>query len=149
MAARSYLRIPLSAPTHGQPRDAPNAGLYTATKWALRGISETLHTEVSPLGLRSTCIDFGCFRTSFLGPDHRKPYVAKIDDYREMTEQVESALQVVNGKQLGDPKKSAQILLDVVRGEGVAQGKEFPKLLLMGSDRFEGVQDRIQGYLKL
>lgn len=130
-------------------RAVPNAGLYGTTKWALRGISETLHVEVSPLGLRSICIDFGYFRTSFLTGDHRKPYVAKIDDYKEITEKVESALQAYNGKQPGDPKKGVQVMLDVVRGEGVAQGKEFPNSLLLGSDCFEGVQDQIQGYLKL
>lgn len=130
-------------------RAVPNAGLYGTTKWALRGISETLQVEVSPLGLRSICIDFGYFRTSFLKGDHRKPYVAKIDDYKEITEKVESALQAYNGKQPGDPKKGVQVMLDVVRGEGVAQGKEFPNSLLLGSDCFEGVQDQIQGYLKL
>ncbi|KAK0194701.1 hypothetical protein F5146DRAFT_954070 [Armillaria mellea] len=128
---------------------APGAGLYSTTKWALRGISETLHAEVSPLGLRSICLDFGYFRTAFLSPDHRKPYVAKIDDYKEITEKVESGLQASNGTQLGNPEKGVQVMLDVVRGEGVAQGKEFPKSLLMGSDTFAVVQDTIQGYLKL
>ncbi|KAK0484441.1 hypothetical protein IW261DRAFT_1359496 [Armillaria novae-zelandiae] len=126
-----------------------NAGLYGTTKWALHGISETLDVKVSILGLRSICIDFGYFRTSSLTGDHRKPYVSKIDDYKEITEKVESALQAYNGKQPGDPKKGIQVMLDVVRGEGVAQGKEFSKSLLLGSDCFEGVQDQIQGYLKL
>ncbi|KAK0461855.1 uncharacterized protein EV420DRAFT_1527661 [Desarmillaria tabescens] len=130
-------------------RAVPNAGLYATTKWALRGISETLHVEVSPLGLRSICIDFGYTRTSFLTADHRKPYVSKIEDYKEITEKVESALQAYNGKQPGDPKKCVQVMLDVVRGEGLGQRKEFPKSLLLGSDCFEGVQDQIQGYLKL
>ncbi|PBK86430.1 NAD(P)-binding protein [Armillaria gallica] len=128
---------------------APSAGLYSTTKWALRGISETLHAEVSPLGLRSICLDFGYFRTAFLSPDHRKPYVAKIDDYKEITEKIESVLQASNGTQLGNPEKGVQIMLDVVRGEGLAKGKEFPKSLLMGSDTFAVVQDKIQGYLKL
>ncbi|KAK0205592.1 hypothetical protein DFS33DRAFT_780846 [Desarmillaria ectypa] len=130
-------------------RAVPNAGLYGTTKWALRGISETLNVEVSPLGLRSICIDFGYFRTSFLTPDHRKPFVPRIDDYREITEKVENALQAVNGKQPGNPKKGVQVMLDVVRGEGVAQGKEFPKSLLMGSDCFKDAQNQMQGYLKL
>ncbi|KAK0484438.1 hypothetical protein IW261DRAFT_1456503 [Armillaria novae-zelandiae] len=128
---------------------SPSAGLYSATKWALRGISETLHAEVSPLGLRSICLDFGYFRTAFLSPDHRKPYVAKIGDYREITEKVESGLQVSNGTQLGNPEKGVQVMLDVVRGEGVAQGKEFPKSLLMGSDTFAVVRDKTHEYLKL
>ncbi|KAK0224167.1 hypothetical protein IW262DRAFT_1493014 [Armillaria fumosa] len=128
---------------------SPSAGLYSTTKWALRGISETLHAEVSPLGLRSICLHFGYFRTAFLSPDHRKPYVPKIDDYREITEKVESGLHVSNGTQLGNPEKGAQVMLDVVRGEGIAQGKEFPTSLLMGSDTYAVVQDKIQGYLKL
>ncbi len=74
-------------------RGVPNAGLYGTSKWALRGISETLQIEVAPIGLRSICIDFGYFRTSFLTPEHRKPYEPKIEDYRPVTEAVEAALQ--------------------------------------------------------
>ncbi|KAK0194698.1 hypothetical protein F5146DRAFT_1135449 [Armillaria mellea] len=122
-------------------RAVPNSGLYGTTKWALRGISETLHVEVSPLGLRSICIDFGYFCTSFLTGDHRKLYVTKIDDYQEITEKVESALQAYDGKQPGDPKKGVLVMLDVVREEGVAQGKEFPKSLLLGSDCFKAGSD--------
>ncbi|KAK0229990.1 hypothetical protein EDD85DRAFT_126925 [Armillaria nabsnona] len=130
-------------------RSVPNAGLYAATKWALRGISETLHVEVQPLGLRSICIDLGYFRTSFLTADHRKPHVARIDDYKELTGKVEAAFQAYNSNQPGDPKKGVQVMLDVVRGEGVAQGKEFPKSLLLGSDCFGSVQKQLDDYLKL
>lgn len=57
------------------------------------GIAETLHDEISPLGLRSICVDFGYFRTSFLQADQRAPKVARIADYQEVNEAVESALQ--------------------------------------------------------
>ncbi|KAK0205595.1 hypothetical protein DFS33DRAFT_1329562 [Desarmillaria ectypa] len=83
--------------------------------------------------LRNICVGFGYFRAAFLQPDHRKPYVAKIDDYREIAEKIESSLQVSNGTQMGDPKKGVH----VVRGESVARGKEFPQSLLMGSDCFQ------------
>jgi len=73
-------------------RAAPNAGLYASTKFALRGISETLHEEIAPLGLRSICIDFGYFRTSFLNPGHRHPYESRIEDYREMGKKSDAAL---------------------------------------------------------
>lgn len=62
---------------------------------------------------------------------------------------LKAVIVAYNGKQPGDPKKGVQVMLDVVRGEGVAQGKEFPNSLLLGSDCFEDVQDQIQGYLKL
>ncbi len=54
-----------------------------------------------------------------------------------------------NTNQPGDPKKGVQVMLDVVRGEGVAQGKEFPKSLLLGSDCFGSVQKQLDDYLKL
>jgi len=57
------------------------------------GLSETLHAEICPIGLRSICIDFGYFRTSFLNAEHRMPHVGKIADYKEVTEAYERDLQ--------------------------------------------------------
>jgi len=86
-------------------------GLYSTTKWALRsksydqrnsnitlkltqlGISAALHEEISSLGLRSTCIDFGYFRTNFLQSDHRAPAVSRIPDYQIVSDAVEKGLQ--------------------------------------------------------
>lgn len=95
-------------------RSGPYAGIYATSKWALRGkyycsncimistdqmtgISKTLHDEISPLGLRSICIDFGYFRTSFLEADNRAPRISRIPDYQEICNTVESAL---NGMRL-------------------------------------------------
>jgi len=60
------------------------------------GITESLHAEISPLGLRCVCADFGYFRTSFLEADQRKPKVARIDDYKETSDKVEAALQDIS-----------------------------------------------------
>ncbi|KAF5340171.1 hypothetical protein D9758_014998 [Tetrapyrgos nigripes] len=43
----------------------PAAGLYCTTKYALRGISGTLHEEISPLGLRSTVSTLGPLGPTF------------------------------------------------------------------------------------
>ncbi|KAL0574492.1 hypothetical protein V5O48_007467 [Marasmius crinis-equi] len=115
-------------------RAVPNAGLYAGTKWALRGLSDTLHTEISPLGLRSICVDFGYFRTSFLSGSHRQPRVTRIVDYEDMKEKAETALKAYNGQQPGDPQKGVEVILDVVRGEGAAEGKTFPRSIQLGSD---------------
>ncbi|KAK1228108.1 hypothetical protein PQX77_008879 [Marasmius sp. AFHP31] len=125
-------------------KGAPNAGLYVSTKWALRGISQTLHAEIAPLGLRSICVDFGYFRTSFLTGDHRQPHVARIPDYQEMTEQVEAALQAYNGKQPGDPQRGVQIILDLLHGDGVAQGKPFPTSIQFGSDCYNVAKEHCE-----
>ncbi|KAL0574491.1 hypothetical protein V5O48_007466 [Marasmius crinis-equi] len=137
--------------------ELPNAGLYTATKWALRGmsafserslafrthslsflgLSETLNTEISPLGLRSICIDFGYFRTSFLSGNHRQARVSRIADYNEMKEKAEAALEQYNGKQPGNPRNGVEVILDIVRGEGVAKGKPAPLNIQLGSDCYD------------
>lgn len=39
-----------------------------------------------------------------------------------------------NGKQPGDPQKGAGIIVDVVRGEGLAAGRKIPSVVAMGSD---------------
>ncbi|KAK1221367.1 hypothetical protein PQX77_015836 [Marasmius sp. AFHP31] len=127
-------------------RDIPNAGLYASTKWAVRGLSETLHAEISPLGLRSICIDPGYFRTSFLSPDHRRSAVTKIPDYRELTEQSEASLKAYNGKQLGDPQKAAQVTLNIIHG--TEQGKPFPRNIQLGSDCYETAKEHCETALR-
>ncbi|KAF8531147.1 short-chain oxidoreductase [Gautieria morchelliformis] len=147
-AALPYLRAQKSGTvvwigSVGGWRGSPNAGLYCATKYAVRGLSETLHAEISPLGLRSICFEPGYFRTSFLEQDHRNAYDPRIADYAEMTSKANDALVAYNGRQPGDPKKLVQVILDVVRVEGVAQGRETPLGLPLGSDSANVIKDTL------
>ncbi|KAJ7908479.1 hypothetical protein B0H13DRAFT_2016494 [Mycena leptocephala] len=128
-------------------RGVPNAGLYAATKFTLRGISESLHLEIAPLGLRSTCIDFGYFRTTFLDPAHRAPYVPRIEDYNEMSKRANDSLLAYNGKQPGDPAKGVEVVLDIVRGEGLAAGKPFPTSVALGSDCYKTIKAEAESVL--
>ncbi|KAF7332923.1 Serine 3-dehydrogenase [Mycena venus] len=125
----------------------PNVGLYCATKFTLRGISESLHLEIAPLGLRSTCIDFGYFRTTFLDPAHRAPYVPRIEDYNEMSKRANDALLSYDGKQPGDPAKGVEVVLDIVRGEGLAAGKAFPTSVALGSDCYKTIKEEAESVL--
>lgn len=43
-------------------------------------------------------------------------------------------VQQVDGNQPGDPAKAVSIMMDVVKGEGVAEGKAFPNRLPLGPD---------------
>lgn len=54
-----------------------------------------------------------------------------------------------NGKQPGDPKKLVSVVLDVVREEGVALGKEIPFALPVGSDCFTVVQSTLNRTCKV
>ncbi|KAG5350786.1 hypothetical protein C0989_009295 [Termitomyces sp. Mn162] len=45
-----------------------------------------------------------------------------------------------DGAQPGDPVKGIEIIVDVVRSEGVARGKPFPAVLAVGSDCYNVVK---------
>ncbi|KAF8647533.1 hypothetical protein AX16_006640 [Volvariella volvacea WC 439] len=126
----------------------PFSALYAASKFALRGVNQSLHDEISPFGLRSVCVDFGFFRTPFLTPGHRTPLTPRIDAYRPMIEEKEAGVEGENGNQLGDPEKGAHIIVDLVHGTGVAEGKEWPVSLALGSDSYAARKEESEKVLK-
>ncbi|KAJ3507926.1 hypothetical protein NMY22_g16781 [Coprinellus aureogranulatus] len=119
-------------------------GLYGATKWAIRGISQSLHEEISPLGLRSVCISFGYFRTTFLSGGQRSPTLTRISDYEPIIRETERELQIYDGKQPGDPKKAVHVIVDLVHGQGKFEGKEeLPTSLAFGSDAYQIIKESL------
>ncbi|PPQ75832.1 hypothetical protein CVT24_000700 [Panaeolus cyanescens] len=123
-------------------------GIYGSAKAALRGITLSLHQEIAPLGLRATCMEFGAFRTGALDPTHRSAEIARIPDYKEVAQGVETMFRAYHGNQPGDPQKGVRIVVDIVRGEGVAVGKPFPVTLCLGTDCYDGVKGVAEGTLK-
>ncbi|KAF9017093.1 NAD(P)-binding protein [Hymenopellis radicata] len=123
-------------------------GTYTASKYALRGISESLDLEISPLGLRSICVDFGFFRTPIISDTKRTPYIPRIEDYKSFATHGDGVLRATNSKQPGDPRRGALIIVDVLHGEGSASGKTMPSSLLLGTDCYEAVQEELMKALK-
>ncbi|GFF54917.1 hypothetical protein IFM46972_10140 [Aspergillus udagawae] len=112
------------------------SGYYCATKFALAGLTEALRAEVGPLGIQATIIEPGYFRTNFLKADvDGKTVAAKtIDDYKPTIDNVKSMLSMYDGKQLGDPAKGAQVIVEALTGTARAAGKTLPARLLLGSD---------------
>ncbi|KDQ56698.1 hypothetical protein JAAARDRAFT_157871 [Jaapia argillacea MUCL 33604] len=129
----------------------PSFGVYCASKHAVRALSQTLNVEISPLGLRSICVELGAFRTAFLSAGSRSSYTPRIDDYKQITTRSTAGVEAFNQKQPGDPKKGVQVIIDLVRGEGVAEGKgkdEIPGVINLGSDCYETVKGVCEGNLK-
>jgi NAD(P)-dependent dehydrogenase (short-subunit alcohol dehydrogenase family) len=102
----------------------PFVGLYVASKFALRGISETLHQEIAPFGMQSLCFDSGCFRTPVLGKIQRQ--TAGISDYKEHGEAHDVMRRSFDGAQRGDPVRGVNAIIDIIKGEGLAAGKKIP-----------------------
>ncbi|MCX4745281.1 oxidoreductase [Kitasatospora sp. NBC_01287] len=116
---------------------APATGLYGASKFALEGISEALHGELAPLGVRVTIVEPGGFRTDFLNSSSIQVEPATIADYTEGAGPVREALAHYDGRQPGDPVKAARAIVDVT------ETAEPPLRLQLGADAVERVEAKL------
>ena len=64
----------------------------------------------------------------------------RLPEYAEMNKQVEAFCYGADGNQPGDPKKATDIVVDIVHGDGVAEGKGWPERLPLGPDGVEAVR---------
>lgn len=103
--------------------------VYGAAKFALEGYSEALHDEVKPLGIRVTVIEPGAFRTEFAGDANVRP-ANPIPDYQPVIEPIRQYLYGGSGKQPGDPRKAAEVMIQVVESE------DPPLRLMLGADAY-------------
>jgi NAD(P)-dependent dehydrogenase (short-subunit alcohol dehydrogenase family) len=87
--------------------------LYSASKFALEGFSESLAKEVAPFGISVTIVEPGPFRTDFLTRESLKFGGTPIADYDARRAQVQAAFEDRNGKQPGDPVKLAEAMVRI------------------------------------
>ncbi|OTA05573.1 short chain dehydrogenase/reductase [Trichoderma parareesei] len=125
----------------GSWRGSPSAGVYAMTKWACSALAETLALELEPFRIKATVIEPGYFRTGFLNPGARVSTKTRLEAYEDEgtpTGRARRGLVATDGRQLGDVKKGAEVVVDVLTGTGVAKGRELPVRVVLGSDA-EGV----------
>ncbi|MGV7240854.1 oxidoreductase [Caballeronia sp. M23-90] len=85
--------------------------LYSASKFALEGFSESLAKEVAPFGLHVTIVEPGPFRTDFLKPESLRFGDKPIADYDERRATLRASFEQRNGQQPGDPVKLAEAMI--------------------------------------
>lgn len=71
-----------------------------------------------------------------------------LPEYADLHNILREYLQKTNGTQTGDPKKAAAVIVDVVKGEGVAQGRAWTGTLFLGSDAVRDVRAKCENILK-
>ncbi|MDR3373776.1 MAG: oxidoreductase [Ancalomicrobiaceae bacterium] len=118
---------------------APGSGYYSATKFALEGMSDALRKEVGPLGIRVSIIEPGAFRTDFAGRSLQQAR-AEIADYRDTAGPRRKENDRTHGTQPGDPARAARTLIDLVAAPAL------PVRLLLGSDAVRIVGAEIDGH---
>ncbi|RAV29169.1 short-chain dehydrogenase/reductase [Sinomicrobium soli] len=109
----------------------PANGSYSASKYAVIGLSEALAQEVAPFGIKVTILAPGTFRTNFMNEDSLNVAKNRIDAYN-LDKQVEQ-FTGFNGKQLGDPKKLAEVILKIT------ELSNPPLHLPLGSDSYNAI----------
>ncbi len=107
---------------------SPGWGVYAATKHAVEALNESLHAELAPLGIRSTAIEPGTFRTDFLDASSLAAAGSEIADYVDTAAVSRQWSASANHAQVGDPVRAAKAIVDV------AHMQDPPIRLALGSD---------------
>jgi len=115
----------------------PGSAFYSATKFAVGGLSDALRKEVGPLGIHVTVVEPGGFRTDFAGRSLHQSAVP-IDDYAA-TAGVRRKENLTNdGHQPGDPDRAAQAIIKAV------ESPNPPFRLLLGAAAVKRVREELE-----
>ncbi|TGO62256.1 hypothetical protein BCON_0021g00690 [Botryotinia convoluta] len=125
------------------------AGPYCVGKFGLEGIVECLQKETSQFGIRTVIIEPGYYRTKVYSEANVKWEPLSIQEYEPTQTALKGMVKAVDGNQPGDPKKAAERIVDIVRREGLAAGKETPPRLPLGPDCFQQLKDKFLSTLKI
>ncbi|RBN49300.1 SDR family NAD(P)-dependent oxidoreductase [Flavobacterium psychrolimnae] len=106
-------------------------GSYSASKYAVIGLSEALAQEVTPFGIKVTILAPGTFRTNFMNEETLSVAKNKIDVYN-LDAQI-AQFTGFDGKQLGNPEKLAEVVLKL------AEMPSPPLHLPLGSDSYNAI----------
>lgn len=115
----------------------PGSGYYSATKFALEGLSYGLRMEVAPLGIRVVIVEPGAFRTDFAGRSLQQSATA-IEDYATTAGLRRKENDHTDGKQLGDPARAAQAILTL------AQSETLPLRVVLGTDAITVIETELE-----
>lgn len=115
----------------------PALGYYNATKFAVEGLSEALHQEVEPLGIKVMLVEPSGFRTDWAGRSANESKVT-IDDYAATAGKARHMIRAISGNQNGDPIRAVQAIVKAI------ESYDPPQHLLLGNDAFDGAMAKLE-----
>ncbi|MEU3304242.1 SDR family NAD(P)-dependent oxidoreductase [Streptomyces sp. NPDC006678] len=117
----------------------PSVSLYSASKFAVAGVSEALSAEMAPFGIQSMVVEPGVFRTDFLDASSLSVAANRIADYDDTPAHVTlDWIDKANHAQLGDPVKGAALIVEVTTGD------KLPTHLYLGRDTLERIEAKVR-----
>jgi short-subunit dehydrogenase len=114
----------------------PSVGWYSATKFAVEGLSEALRQEVEPLGIGVMVVEPSGFRTDWAGRSANESK-RQLEDYAKTAGAARLNVRASSGKQAGDPARAAQAIVDAV------ESSHPPRHLLLGNNAFDFAMAKI------
>ncbi|KAJ5203898.1 uncharacterized protein N7498_004777 [Penicillium cinerascens] len=125
-------------------------GTYAASKAALSIYAEALRDEVAEFGIQVSALEPGAFRSDLLGSKNMKGPSRRIKDYEgSKIRTKESQIGQLDQTQPGDVHKGAKVMVDIILGTGVAQGKNLPGRLIIGSDAYELIKSVCENHAEI
>ena len=116
-------------------------GYYHAAKYAVEGLSESLSLEVAPLGIKVMIVEPGPFRTDWSGRSLLESKT-RIADYDATAGKRREQSKANSGKQVGDPVRGAQAIIDTITSENP------PLRLVLGKPGLEIVEKKLKAVQK-
>jgi NAD(P)-dependent dehydrogenase (short-subunit alcohol dehydrogenase family) len=101
-------------------------GYYSASKFAVEGLSESLRIEVAPLGLNVMVVEPSGFRTNWAASSNEVEN--PIEDYDQTAGEARRAYHRSVGNQAGDPARAAAAIFSA------ATSAQPPQRLLLGNE---------------
>ena len=116
-------------------------GAYSASKFALEGMSEALALEVKSFGIKVLIVEPGAFRTSFGGADALRAMPVS-PAYKDVLTNIRGVLNDMHGAQPGDPAKAARAVVTALEADVT------PLRLQLGADSLGAVRAHAEQLLK-
>lgn len=113
---------------------------YSASKFALEGMTEALAQEIAPFGINALIVEPGAFRTGFAA-DALK-HMPVIDAYRDIIGGTRDFAHGMDGTQEGDPAKAARAIDLALKAE------RTPLRLQLGEDSVTAVRAHAEQLLQ-
>jgi NAD(P)-dependent dehydrogenase (short-subunit alcohol dehydrogenase family) len=145
-AALPYLRtqksgVIVNVSSMGGQVSYPGTSAYSASKFALEGLSEALAQEVAPFGLKVIIVEPGALRTNFAGNNALR-LMPVMEAYRDVVGPIRGLLDNLHGVQDGDPAKAARAL------DLALQADAPPLRLQIGADSIGAVRAHAEQLLR-
>ena len=115
-------------------------GAYSASKFALEGMSEALAQEVASFGIKVLIVEPGAFRTSFAADSLK--HMPVMEAYRDVIGGTRAFAHGMDGTQAGDPAKAAAAI------DQALQANPTPLRLQLGTDAVTSVRAHSEQLLK-